>query len=163
MNTITAASHKALDPSRIRARWFYINAVAGPALLISMFLPWYTTSGTGLINGHPGSMSAWQTFGALNVYLVWCGLGCITVAPWIAARGDRLSWTPGELSIFFAVVGLALILFNGFIARPGSPSEDIHLGIGYPIALAAMAAIMYSSLLRAGVHRPARRPPGTLG
>jgi hypothetical protein len=104
-----------------------------------------------------------QVFGGLNAYLVWCGLGCVTVAPWIAARGDRLSWKPGEMSICFAVLGVALLLFNGFIARPGEPGGEIHLAIGYPIAVLAMLAITYSSARRAAQHRGARRPAGTIG
>jgi hypothetical protein len=157
------ASHSApyLHFDRLRARWFYISLVCGPLLLISLFLPWFATTGVGRINGHAGSFSAWQTFGALNWYLVWCGAGSVTVAPWIAVRGDRLSWTPGELSIFFGVLGLGLIAFNGFISRPGSPSGDIHLRAGLPIALVAIAGITYAAAVRAKSHQ-IRRPPGTL-
>jgi hypothetical protein len=157
------ASHSApyFRFDRLRARWFYISLVCGPVLLISLFLPWFATSGAGRINGHAGSFSSWQTFGALNWYLVWCGAGCVTVAPWIAARGDRLSWTPGELSIFFGVLGLGLIAFNGFISRPGTPSGEIHLRAGLPIALVATAGITYAAAVRAKGHQ-IRRPPGTL-
>jgi hypothetical protein len=91
MTNTAPARERYLDVARLRAKWFYINLVAGPALLAAMFLPWYSTAGPGQINGHTGSFSAWHTFGAFNLYLVWCGLGSITVAPWIAARGDRLN------------------------------------------------------------------------
>lgn len=148
------------DLSRIRTRWFLINLVAGPLLFVSMLLPWFATTGNGRINGQAGSFSAWQTFGALNYYLLWCAIGSITVAPWIAARRDRLSWTPGELSIFFGVVGLGLLVFNGFIGRPGTPSGEIHLRPGFWLALVAMLAITYGAAVRARSHQPARRPPG---
>jgi hypothetical protein len=150
------------DLTRLRARWFYINLVAGPVLLISMFVPWFATTGAGRINGQAGSFSAWQTFGPLNYYLLWCAIGSITVAPWIAVRRDRLSWTPGELSIFFGVVGCGLLIFNGFIARPGTPSGEIHLRLGFPLALVSMVAITYAAGTRARSHQPARRPPGVL-
>jgi hypothetical protein len=150
------------DLAKLRARWFYVSVVSGPLLLIAMFLPWFATTGVGRINGHAGSFSAWQTFGALNWYLVWCGAGCVTVAPWIAARGDRLSWTPGELSIFFGVLGLGLIAFNGFISPPGTPSSEVHLRAGLPLALVAMAGITYAAAIRARSHQTRRKPPGTL-
>jgi hypothetical protein len=161
ITTPPTAGTRHIDLSRIRAGWFYINAVAGPTLLISLFLPWFSTTGAGVINRHAGSISAWHTFGALNAYLIWIGIGCVTVAPWIAVRGDRLSWTPGEMSIVFAIVGVFVILLNGFIMRPGSPSAEIHLAYGYPIALAAATAITYSSVLRTGGHYR-RQPPGGL-
>lgn len=149
------------DFSRLREPWFYINLVAGPTLLLSMFLPWFGTTGVGRINGHAGSFDSWQTFGLLNYYLLWCAIGCVTVAPWIAARGDRLSWTPGELSIFFAVVGFGLIVFNGFISPPGSPSAEIHVRVGLVIALLATVAITYAAALRSRSHKDPV-PPGTI-
>src|SRR5229473_3350055 len=89
-----AAAEPYFDFRRLRARWFYISLVSGPLLLVSMLLPWFATTGMGRINGHAGSFNSWQAFGALNFYLVWCGAGVITVAPWIAVRRDPLSWTP---------------------------------------------------------------------
>jgi hypothetical protein len=58
---------------------------------------------------------------------------------------------------------VGLILFNGFISRPGGPPEAIHLQIGYPIALVATLAITYAATLRAALHQAPKRPPGTLG
>jgi hypothetical protein len=40
----SSAPHPYFDRARLRARWFYINLVAGPVLLISMFLPWFATT-----------------------------------------------------------------------------------------------------------------------
>jgi hypothetical protein len=157
----TADRQSYFDVSRLRATWFYVNLVCGPLLLVSMFLPWFSTSGVGTINGRAGSFNSWQTFGALNYYLLWCAIGSITVAPWIAARRDRLSWTPGELSIFFAVLGFGLLLFNGFLARPGTPPGEIHLRAGFVLALVAMAGIIYASAIRVRGHTP-DRPPGVL-
>src|ERR1700730_15903273 len=135
MHATGSSAEAYFDLTKLRARWFYISLVVGPALLISMFLPWFETSGMGRINGHAGTFNAWQTFGLLNLYLVWCGAGVITVAPWIAERRDPLSWTPGELSIFFGVIGVALLVFNGFMYPPGRPAGEIHVRAGLPIAI----------------------------
>ena len=157
-----SSSESYFDPTRLRTRWFYINMIAGPLLLLGIFLPWFETTNAGRINGGAGTFSAWQTFGAFKYCLLWCAIGSITVAPWIAARRDRLSWTPGELSIFFAIIGVGLILFNGFISRPGSPSAEIHLRIGYWIALVGMVGLTYAGAVRARFHMPQRKPPGIL-
>jgi hypothetical protein len=73
--------------------------------------------------------------------------------PWFATT---------ELSIFFGVVGLGLIGFNGFISPPGFPSSEVHIRAGLPIALVAMAGITYAAAVRARSHQTRRKPPGTL-
>jgi hypothetical protein len=162
LNVTPSKPEPYFDLTRLRTRWFYINLVSAPILLVGTFLPWFATTASGRINGDAGTFSAWQTFGAFKYYLLWCSIGSVTVAPWIAARRDRLSWTPGELSIFFAIVGVGLILFNGFISRPGEPSGEIHLRPGFWLALIGMLGLTYAGAIRARSHLPARKPPGTV-
>ena len=158
---MTTQTQSYFDFSRLRQPWFYINLVAGPVLVLSMFLPWFDTSGVGRVHGHAGTFDSWQTFGVLNYYLLWCGVGSITVAPWIAARRDRLSWTPGELSIFFALMGFGWIVFNCFISPPGSPPAEVHVQVGVVIALLSLVAITVAAALRARSHTDPV-PPGTI-
>lgn len=151
-----------LDLASIKKPWVYINLLAAPCLAASLFLPWFTTTGLGRIGGRSGALSAWHSLGTLNYYLAFCANGAVTIAPWIAARGDRVSWAPGELSSMLGVIGIGLILFRGFVLRPGAPSGEIHVGLGYLIGIGAMLVLTYSAILRMDAHPKVRRPPGLL-
>jgi hypothetical protein len=138
-----------------------LGLAAGALLFAATFLPWFSTSGLGHINGSSGTFNAWQTFGwPLMAYLVWCSVAAF-IGPWVVARGHKLTWTPGEMTMVFGVVGVVLVLLNGIVlGRPGEPSGETSLEIGYAVALLALLALTLAGLLKTAQSPRARRPPG---
>ncbi|HEY6396383.1 MAG TPA: hypothetical protein VIX82_02905 [Solirubrobacteraceae bacterium] len=155
--TTTSADDRFVNLSKLRTPE-YIVLIAGPGLFISMFLPWFSTSGLGRIAGHAGDANVWSALSRPPIaYLTWCSWGSL-ILPWLIARGHKLSWTPGEMTVVFALTGVILILFVGVINRPGSPSGSIHLAWGYAISLLATGALVAAGVLRIR-ETPKRRPP----
>jgi hypothetical protein len=135
-------------------------------LLISLWLPWFSTSATnpnstiaGASDGE--SANAWQVFSSLDLLLM---LACTApfILAWIVARGHRLTWKPGEVTMVVGMVALVLILCNGIIlGRPGD-SVEIGLDLGYFVALIASAGLLVAGYLRQAVYSDARKPPGVI-
>jgi hypothetical protein len=154
-----------LDLSRLSpAEYFGMGAAL--ALFTSLWLPWFTTSEqnpnstiAGASGG--GSANAWQVFNTLDILLV---LACTApfLLSWIIARGHRLTWKPGEVTMVVGITAMVLILCNGIIlGRPGD-SVDIALGIGYFVALIASAGLLVAGYLRQAFYTEARKPPGVI-
>jgi hypothetical protein len=154
-----------LDSSRL-SPGEYLGMAAAVVLLVSLWLPWFTTSSTnpnstiaGASDG--GSADAWQVFNSLDILLA---LACTApfILSWIIARGHRLTWKPGEVTMVVGITALVLILCNGIIlGRPGD-SVDIGLGIGYFVALIASAGLLVAGYLRQAVYTEGRKPPGVI-
>jgi hypothetical protein len=84
------------------------------------------------------------------------------ILSWIIARGHRLTWKPGEVTMVVGITALVLILCNGIIlGRPGD-SVDIGLGSGYFVALIASAGLLVAGYLRQAIYTEGRRPPGVI-
>jgi hypothetical protein len=146
----------------------YMGMGAALVLFLSLFLPWFTTSASnpnstlsgGRISGGD-SASAWQVFSTFDWLLV---LACTApfILSWIIARGHKLTWKPGEVTMIVGMVALVLILCNGIIlGRPGD-SVDIGLGIGYFVALLASIGLLVAGYLRQAFYSTARKPPGVI-
>jgi hypothetical protein len=139
---------------------------AAVVLLLSLWLPWFTSSGdnpNSQIGGASGgdAANAWQTFGTLDILLA---LACTApfILTWIVARGHKLTWKPGEVTMIVGIVAFMLVLCNGIIlGRPGD-SVDIGLGIGYFVALLASLGLLAAGYLRQAVYTDARKPPGVI-
>jgi hypothetical protein len=141
-----------------------LGMASGVLLVVSMFLPWFTTSDTNP-NSHLAGKSggagvnAWEVFHTLDVLLV---LGALVpfMLTWVLGRGHRLSWKPGELSMISGSTVFVLILCNGVIlGRPGE-SVEIGLGVGYFVALLAAAGLVTAGYLRQAMYTEGRKPPG---
>jgi hypothetical protein len=154
-----------LDFSRLTPAEF-LGMGCAVALFISLWLPWFTTS-----EDNPNSVladasggdgaNAWQVFSTLDILLA---LGCTApfLLSWIIARGHRLTWKPGEITMLVGVTAVVLILCNGIIlGRPGD-SVDIGLGIGYFVALAASAGLLVAGYLRQALYGDPKKPPGVI-
>ncbi len=130
----------------------YLGMGAAVVLFGSLWLPWFTTSAdnpNSRLSGASGgdSASAWQVFSTLDWLLV---LACLApfILSWIVARGHKLTWKPGEVTMVVGITAFVLILCNGIIlGRPGD-SVDIGLGIGYFVALIASAGMLVAGYLR---------------
>jgi hypothetical protein len=144
----------------------YVGMGAGLLLLISLWLPWFSTAENnpnstiaGATGG--GSANAWQVFSSLDLLLVLASTAPFILS-WIVARGHRLTWKPGEVTMVVGMVALVLILCNGIIlGRPGD-SVEIGLAIGYFAALVASAGMIVAGYLRQAVYADARKPPGVI-
>jgi hypothetical protein len=139
---------------------------AAVILFGSLWLPWFTTSADNpnsrLAGARGGDgVSAWQVFGLLDLLLVLAATAPFFLS-WIIARGHRLTWKPGEVTMIVGITAFVLILCNGIIlGRPGD-SVDIGLGIGYFVALIASAGMLVAGYLRQAVYGDPRKPPGTI-
>jgi hypothetical protein len=154
-----------LDVSRL-SPGEYLGMGAAVVLLISLWLPWFTTSEenpNSTIAGASGgeSANAWQVFNSLDILLA---LACAApfILSWIVARGHSLTWKPGEVTMIVGITAFVLILCNGIIlGRPGE-SVDIGLGIGYYVALIASIGMLVAGYLRQAFYTTARKPPGVI-
>jgi hypothetical protein len=147
------------------------GCIAALVLVLSMFLPWYGTSTTnsnstlGLTDGTEAragdTASAWLTFPILRWVLLAAAIAPFILA-WIVARGHKLEWKPGEITMVVGIAAFVLVLCNGVIlGRPGD-SVEISLQWGYPIALLACVGMAVSGFLRQSRHAEGKKPPGVM-
>lgn len=147
-----------------------LGCAAGIALVLTLFLPWFGTSETnqnsmlaGANNGE--TVSAWDVFPILKWLLVAAGAAPFILS-WIVARGHKLSWKPGEVTMVVGTTAFVLILCNGIIlGKPknaAGQSIEISLQIGYPAALAAALVLAVSGFLRQSRYTEGRKPPGVI-
>jgi hypothetical protein len=154
-----------LDLSRLTPAEF-LGMGCAVVLFVSLWLPWFTTNEdnpNSVLAGASGgdAATAWEVFSSLDVLLV---LACTApfLLSWIIARGHRLTWKPGEVTMIVGVTAVVLILCNGIIlGRPGD-SVDIGLGIGYFVALAASAGLLVAGYLRQALYGDPKKPPGVI-
>ena len=139
---------------------------AAVVLFLSLWLPWFTTSEDNRFSQLAGAsggegVSAWEVFGTLDLLLVLAATAPFILS-WIIARGHKLTWKPGEVTMVVGITAFVLILCNGIIlGRPGD-SVEIGLGIGYLVALIASAGMLVAGYLRQAFYTTARKPPGTI-
>ncbi len=140
----------------------YVGFVAALVLLVSLFLPWFTTTPRGSINGttYTDGATAFETFLLFDWLFLAACLAPFILA-YIIARGHDLSWRPGEVTAIVGLTAFVLILCNGVIlGKPGgSAPGTVSFAIGYPVALVGAAGIVASGFVRqlAGAKR---KPPG---
>ena len=126
-----------LDTSRLTPGEL-VGMAAGLVLLLSLWLPWFTTSADNRFSQLGGAsggdgVNAWHVFSTLDILLV-----LASTAPFV------------------------LILCNGIIlGRPGD-SVEIGLGIGYFVGLIASAGLLVAGYLRQAFYTSARKPPGVI-
>jgi hypothetical protein len=154
-----------LDRSRLTPGELF-GMGAGLLLFASLWLPWFTTSEDNPNSqigdaGGGESVNAWQVFSTLDILLVLAATAPFILS-WIVARGHKLTWKPGEVTMIVGITAFVLILCNGIIlGRPGD-SVDIGLGIGYFVALIASAGMLVAGYLRQALYSDVRKPPGVI-
>ena len=144
----------------------YAGCLAAIALVLSLFLPWFGTSETNDNSSLAGAsggetVNAWQTFALLDVLLVVAATAPFILS-WVIARGHKLTWKPGEVTMVVGITSFVLILCNGVIlGRPGD-SVEISLEVGYAIGLLACAGMAASGFVRQARYTEGRKPPGVI-
>ena len=141
-----------------------VGALGGLLLAAGVFSPWYATNASNSnadIDGARGTFSCWEVHPILRWLLL-----AAAVAPFILAyiilRGHELSWARGEMTAVVAIAAVGLILYVGLLNRPGQPSGEISLRLGWFLALAGAALMLFGGASRAGGTERPRKPPGVL-
>jgi hypothetical protein len=137
-----------------------VAAAGGLLLFLSLFLPWFSVSGTENLCGKD-SCTGFETFTILDILFV-LGAFAPLILVWIVIRGHELSWPPGEVTMIVGAVAATLILYNGIVDRVGENRSFVDLDIGWFLGLLGALLIIVggamSQISRGGVQR---RPPGT--
>jgi hypothetical protein len=169
MEASKAESRGYLDTGQVTPAEF-VGMAAGALLVLSLFLPWFSTSDnpnsiigeTGdLVIGPNDSASAWDTYGVLKFLLI-AGAAAPFILTWIIARGHKLTWKPGEVTMVVGITAFVLILCNGIILGRPDPGIEISLSYGYLIGLIACVGMTISGYLRQSVYTEGRKPPGVI-
>jgi hypothetical protein len=140
-------------------------AMAGAALLaLSVFLDWYhLASKNAKLNDDVGitNVTAWSAHPIMR-WLLLAAAAAPFILAWIVIREHQLSWPRGEVTMVVAIAALGLVFYTGVISRPGDPSSDIELRIGWYLALLGGILMLVGSVMRQGESERGRKPPGTL-
>lgn len=142
----------------------YLAVAGGLLLALGLFLPWYGTNPDNRnanIDGATGSVSGWTVHPILH-WLLLAAAAAPLILAWIIARDHELSWPRGEMTAVVAMIAAVLILYVGFIDRPGTPSSQISLKLGWFVSLLGTVMMLVGGATRAGTAERPRKPPGVL-
>ena len=147
-----------------------LGYVAGALLLLSLWLPWYSTNAdnensviTSSGTKAGDSANAWDVFGKLFLVIMVLLAVAPVILTWIIARGHKLSWRPGEVTMVAGMAGVTLVLCNGIILGKPEPDVDLSLAIGWYLALLACLLIVTAGFQRQALHATGlRKPPGSV-
>jgi hypothetical protein len=160
-----------------RLHWYEFFGFAGAAILAgSLFLPWFSTScaskaaaqagadgcnPNSVYNGARGDFNAFQTFKYLDWLLV---AACVApfVLAYIIARGHKLSWKPGEVTMIVGMIAFALIVLNGLVLGKPGDTVDMKFQIGWFVGLLGASMLMLGGMLRQALSADAKKPPGVM-
>jgi hypothetical protein len=164
-----------MDLSRLDRNRTLLGAAASILLILSLlFLPWYSLDESAqrvqqnawLCGEGDTSCTGFETFPILRWLLLLAALAP-AILGYILARGHKLSYPPGEMTMVAGAAAFVLIFYNGILDRP-SPEEglefDIGLSWGYWVALLSSFAIATVGFLRSQVSggKQQRKAPGTV-
>lgn len=152
-----------MDLRRLRAgEW--AAALCGLALLVSLWLPWYSGSSSGV-----SSLSGWESLAALDVLLAL--IAATAVALLIVTAGQSVPAVPIALSVlvtFAGMLGVILVLVR-VLSLPGTAEGrawGLWLALASSVGIVAggLVAMRDERLSGAGGHtdltgRPVPPPP----
>jgi hypothetical protein len=79
----------------------------------------------------------------------------------MVARGHDVGWRRGDMTAVHGMAGFGLLILNGLGYKPGQPPAEVHIRVGYVIALLIMAVFIYAGVRSGDRHAPLpRKPPG---
>ena len=141
-----------------------VAVVGGILLALGVLLPWYKTNPdnpNAVIDGARGSVSGWSAHPIVH-WLLLAAAAAPLILAWIVVRDHELSWPRGEMTAVVAMIALVLVLYVGVVDRPGEPSSEISLQVGWFVALLGSALEIAGGAVRAGGTERPRKPPGVL-
>src|SRR3954468_22504962 len=121
----------------------FLAVLGGLLLAIGVFAAWYATNPDNRnanLDGATGSFSAWEAHPVLRWLLLATAAAPLILA-WIIVRDHELSWPRGELTAVVGMIALVLVLYVGLVDRPGEPSGQISLQLGWIVAVLGCALI----------------------
>lgn len=108
-----------------------------------------------------GVYSGWEAHQILRWVLLVMAIAPFILA-YIVARDHQLTWARGELTAVLSIAAVGLLLYVGVIDRPGTPSGQIELRVGWYISLLGSILMLAGAALRTGETERRRKPPGTI-
>jgi hypothetical protein len=142
-----------------------IAILGGLALGISLFLSWFSLGNryayVHSCRGSGAGCTGFTSLGPISYILLLIAIVPLVLA-WVVVSGSRLTWPRGELTAVMSLIALTLVVFFGIIDRPGWPSGEIDLSIGWFIALLGGALIFLGAITRAQESSRRKKPPGML-
>lgn len=155
-----------------RSKSDVIGAIAAVVMVLSLlFLDWFTleqtdprSAGEDFICGvGQYACTGFDTFPILRWLLI-AAAAAPFILTYIIMRDHKLSWAPGEMTMVVGFTAFVLILYNGFIDKPGSEGQEIgiSLEIGYFVALVAALGLAASGVGRMMEAGSVRKTPGTV-
>jgi hypothetical protein len=99
---------------------------------------------------------------AITRWLILAAAAAPFVLAWIIIRDHELSWPRGQLTSVIAIAALGLVFYFGIIDRPGAPSGDIELEIGWYGMMLGVLLMITGSVMRQAEFEVKRKPPGTI-
>ena len=141
-----------------------IAAIGGILLAISVFVKTYEArpeNPNANIDGMRGVLSSWQVHDIMRFLLLLAAVAPLILL-YIVVRDHQLSWPRGELTAVIGLTAVTLILYTGIIDRPGEPSGEIELEIGWYGQLLGALMIAVGGAMRATESERRRKPPGVL-
>ena len=146
-----------------RSRAPELLLVAGALLAtLALFAPWYSTDPsypTSAIDGVRGDLSGWTVHEAMR----WVALA-LSLIPLVlgatALRSPDAARSLAEIAMVTLVNGLGVVLYFGWLYRPGEPQQTISLAWGWWVAAGATVLALLGTLWR--VQGEARRRAGAV-
>jgi hypothetical protein len=150
---------KALDRGEL------VATIGGLLLGVSLLLNWYSLGNRNATlnqcKAPNSSCTGWSSLSVLR-YLLLVGALAPAILTYIVLRGHALSWPRGELTAIVALVALTLTIFRGVLDKPGSPSGEISIGLGWWVAMIGGVGILTGSIWRSRESGATRKPAGVL-
>jgi carbon starvation protein CstA len=115
----------------------WVAAVCGVALLVVLFLDWFSAGSRG--------QSAWEAFAALDVVLAVVGLMAVALAVVAAAhRSQAVPLALGSLLVLIGVIGTAWLAIDAVSPPDLGPGTSREAGLW--LGLAACGAVTLAAL-----------------
>lgn len=151
-----------MDLSNLR-RGEIAAAIGGVVLVLSIFLPAYAPSENpnARVAGGTSDASIWDANRISRILLLVAAVAPIVLL-YIVARGHELSWPRGEMTAVIGLIAVTLLFWNGVISRPGEPSGQVALSIGWYLAFLGSLGVAAGGAIRASESERRRKPPGVL-
>ena len=138
--------------------------VGGLLLAVSVFVKCYEArpeNPNANIDGMRGTLAVWDVHPILRWLLLLAAISPFVLA-WIVVREHELSWSRGEMTAVIAIAAIGLIFYTGIIDRPGEPSGEIELEIGWYGLMLGSILMMVGAVMRSSESQKGRKPPGVL-
>lgn len=152
-----------MDLKRV-SRGEYIAVAGGLLLLVGIFVKWYeAVSDLAVLDGvmGRGTYSGFEAHSILRWLFLAAAIAPLILA-YIIARDHALSWPRGQVTSIVAITAIGILFYIGIIDRPGEPSGQIELEIGWYIAIVGAILMLVGSVMRQQESEIRRKPPGTL-